>query len=218
MVSVKKDDLDMFYHLLRKFNGLDRKQREILLGLACHLLDEPDYEALLDWLEYYGKQFIIPQVLPMLEQYKGRFFAVVELGAGKGWFGRAVAKFLKARYVSVDKRKEFGPFYCLDLEKDKDLREVRALVRYYYPALVVMSEFLHCIENPEEVLKILGDQSLLILEHTTEGWAGESFREQLKRYGCNYKYLQVLPEFLKGRKVFEKDIYPYHVWLSVVGV
>jgi hypothetical protein len=217
MVSVKKDDLDMFYHLLRKFNELDRKQREILLGLACHLLDEPDYEALLDWLEYYGKQFIVPHVLPMLEQYKGKFFAVVELGAGKGWLGRAVAKFLKAHYVPIDKRKEFNPLYCLDLEKGEDLYEMKILLHKYYPALVVMSEFLHCVENPEQILGRLHDQSVLIMEHKIKGWAGESFRKQLEWYGCNYKYLQVLPSFFKGRKVFEKDIYPYHVWLSVVG-
>jgi len=78
--------------------------------------------------------------------------------------------------------------------------------------LIVMSDFLHCVEDPAKIIKAFPDCAMAILEYipTNIAWA-ESYMDQLKRYGGNPFSREEFGEIIieTGRNVYMENIGPY---------
>lgn len=191
--DVVKEDIDLLYHLLRKVSNKGEDWKRPVEGLFSHLMHGPYYNGLLDFEELYGILYLLPKVLKIAETelgIKGSVInRVVDLGCGRGWLGRGFGMHFKINTLLVDKRIEhISPrcntvVRCKDLETPKGLNWLRKALEP--EDLVVMCDFLHCLEDPDELLEALPDgQALIILEYTSPehyAWLS-SFYAQVKRY------------------------------------
>lgn len=191
--NITKEDVDQLYHLLRKFSNSGDEFIEPAKSIFTHIFYGPAYENLLAYSEFYGQRYLLPKVIDLIHKFhwEDKFKRVVDLGCGRGWLGYGVAHRFNKWPVLVDKRSNVSAplqdrtmFYCLNLETGKDLRYLKAVLEP--KDLIVMSDYLHCIENPKQLLGVLESHSMIILEYTSSGnysWLS-SYYHQLKRYGA----------------------------------
>lgn len=211
-----KSQIDQLYHLLRcAFNeGEERQSSEVtdaIYGLAGHLLAGRDYLRLIQYSRYYGERFLLQPAHRAVVEHGWLPDRVVEFGAGLGWLSRGLASMLRISDVlTVDKRPWMATDIVTDLETDEGLARVLAQMRD--KDLVVMSDFLHCVEKPETILSAFSKYPIVIIEYmpTNAEWA-TSYTLQIERYGGNPisadSWLAILSN--TGRKVDMKDLDPY---------
>lgn len=211
-----KEQIDELYHLLREVSntGSDQQSTEItdaIRGLAGHLLAERDYLRLIQYSRYYGEKFLLqPTYEAIIEKGWGpkRF---VDLGAGLGWLGRGLAvKFRIADVLTVDKRPWGATDVLADLELGSGLKKVDDRLR---PGdIIVMSDLLHCVENPEGILGAFSGYPIAALEYmpVNQDYAF-SYKKQVARYGGNPIEPAALTGILAGlgRETDIKDLDPY---------
>ena len=81
-------------------------------------------------------------------------------------------------------------------------------------SLVVMSEFLHCLESPEEVVSPFSSWNWVVLEYNIHHKDfGESYKSQLSKMGANPLSRTVVEALFKGRPFQHSFLDPYHLWL-----
>lgn len=211
-----KPQIDQLYHLLRcAFNeGEKRQSSEVtnaIYGLAGHLLAGRDYLRLIQYSRYYGERFLLQPTHRAIVEHGWLPDRIVELGAGLGWLSRGLVSMLRAAEVlTVDKRPWMAIDIMADLETDGGL--ARVLAQMKDKDLVVMSDFLHCVEKPETILSAFSKYPMVIIEYmpTNVEWA-TSYTLQIERYGGNpidaIRWLALLSA--TGRKVDMKDLDPY---------
>jgi hypothetical protein len=210
--SMTKNQLDELYHLLRVAandaasphqsinldTGLSPSEEgHRIFGLAKHLLSTPDYEALVQYCALYGSRYLLPQASAYIKRTsrdrKRSYSRVVELGAGLSWLGRGLALSLSrtkspddlssVTTLLVDKRP--WPFIdeVLDLETQQGMIKLGKLL--LPDDLIVMVDFLHCVDYPEELVKELLGYDMLILEYSPDNADYlKSYDTQLGRYGA----------------------------------
>lgn len=216
-MSMSKEQIDELYHLLRVASneGRDVLQafptQQLILGLARHLLAGGDYSALIQYSAFYGEKFLLDPTFEAIHGKDWKPSRIVEFGAGLGWLGRGLAaklNFLPTLFV--DKRQWAMIDIVADLELGSGILKVDEQLRE--GDVIVMSDFLHCVENPEGILRAFSRYPVAALEYSpTNIDAADSYTEQLSRYGGNPIAPDVMITMLLslGRKVDVKDLEPY---------
>ena len=211
---MNKVELDELYHNLRELCVTeDTQQKEAVLGITAHLTNPGgDYIGLLRFLSYYGENYILPRVLSALRSARIHMERVVEFGAGFGWLGRGISNANNGMpVVFIDKRQYVFTDIVADLEtvqgRDRVLEQMKD------GDLMVMSEFLHCVDNPEKVLRPFAKWPMLVVEYSSlSSFYMKSYNEQIKRYDCI-----LVPDFRKvfpGRKLSRYDADPYAILIA----
>ena len=213
---MEKEQLDELYYLLREVSneGNRRQSTEItdaIYGMAGHLLAGKDYLRLIQYCAYYGEKYLLQPTYEAILEKDWAPTRFVEFGAGLGWLCRGLAVQFKIKDVlTVDKRPWIAIDVLADLETSEGLQQVQN--RLDDGDIIVMSDFLHCVENPEVILKAFPRYPMAILEYmpTNEDYA-DNYEEQLKRYGGNPIQSGELESILHrvGRKTDIKDLDPY---------
>lgn len=192
-VNITKEDIDQLYHLLRKFSGSD-EFREPVEDIFTHLFKGPRYCHLLAYSEFYGQRYLLLEVIKFIYEFhlEDKFKRVVDLGCGRGWLGHGIAHHFNAWPVLVDKRQTVGGnleeraviYHNVDLETEEGLVFLRSVLQP--KDLIVMCDFLHCIENSKQLLEMLASHRIIILEYTSPNDYSRlsSYHRQLKRYGA----------------------------------
>lgn len=183
-----REQFDELYHLLRVASNeaAESKDQELsstIIGITKHLLEGGDYLRLIQYSAYYGRNFLLEPTYLAMKEAGWEPTRIVEFGAGLGWLGHGLAnKFGLLPNLFVDKRHWVLIDIVADLETEQGLKTVSAALR---PGdFIVMSDFLHCIEEPEQLLQRFVDYPIAVLEYGTEGRLYEnSFNVQLERYG-----------------------------------
>lgn len=199
---MNKEQLDEFYHLLRcasndaASGGLPDlctgltplEEQGVLFGICGHLLGGGDYPALIRFSQYYGQRFLVEPVCASIKATEWNFDRVVDFGSGLQWFGRALAA--KLGYLPtlfVDKR----PWPLTDIVADLETLEGRKKVLDALKPndLIVMSDLLHCLNDPKEVMSSFSSWPKAILEYCpVDKLRRQSFNSQLARYGGSPVY------------------------------
>lgn len=194
---MNKQDLDQFYHLLRVASndaakeGVNLKSPftnaevgTIMYGMARHLFAGGDYLSLIKFSCYYGENFL---TTPTIEAIRGTgwpFTRIVEFGAGMSWLGRGIAaSFGLLPTVFVDKR----PWTLTDIVADLETEAGRRAVLDQMAAgdLIVMSDFLHCTDDPKEIVQAFAGWRMAVLEYCPENpELRNSYNDQITRYGA----------------------------------
>lgn len=213
---MNKEQLDTLYYLLREVSNEGDRQTsteitDAVYGLAGHLLAGRDYLRLIQYSRYYGERFLLQPTYEAIQKHDWKPTRIVEFGAGLGWLCRGLAsKFGIADTLTVDKRPWGGTDILADLEMGSGIRVVDEQLKD--GDIIVMTDFLHCIENPEGIMMAFSGYPMVILEYLPIDlhWA-ENYREQIKRYGGNPIKPEVLTEMLAdlSRKTEVKDLDPY---------
>lgn len=216
---MKKDQIDELYHLLRVASNepADPMQsfstQQVVTGLTRHLLGGGDYLALVQYSYYYGTNFLLNPTYKAILRTKWKFDRIVEFGAGLSWLGRGLAATFGVGYVLVDKR-PWGGVTLIDLETEAG---IQAAIDNLKPNdLIVMSDFLHCIDDPVSLLSTFGDWRMAVLEYTTENPEYMvSYADQVKRYGAEAIAPQDFELEFLGREIIETvDLDPYVLILA----
>jgi len=111
--------------------------------------------SLLHFSKFYGIQYILPKVIELVvKEGWARSNTVVDLGAGFGWLGTGLSKYLNIPGVmEYDKRPWSPQTIFWDAEEAES-----SIVNYDFcaptDALVVSSDFLHCL-NERSIKRIV---------------------------------------------------------------
>ena len=182
---MNKQEIDKLYHDLRELCVSDDiQQKEAILGITLHLTTHGDYTELLRFLAYYGENYLLPRAVKFLEYNRIKFTRVVEFGAGLGWLGRGISQAANnLPLVLVDKRQWTLIDIVADLESPEGRK--RVLEQMQDGDLIVMSEFLHCLDSPRKVLAPFAKWPMLIIEYNSLSAAYmKSYNEQIAKFDC----------------------------------
>lgn len=185
---MNKVQLDELYHELRKLCVTDDVfQKEAIAGITSHLTQPcGDYTGLLRFLSYYGEEYILPSVVMLLHwpDPPFEFSRVIELGSGFGWLGRGISRaFNQVPVVFIDKRQWALTDIVTDIETENGVE--RVLEQMQPGDLVVMSELLHCLEDPKKTLTPFRKWPMLVVEYQPVRESFEqSYNAQIKKFGC----------------------------------
>lgn len=218
---MERQDFDTLYHLLRCVcNEGDTLQStevtDAVYGLASHLLAGRDYLKLIQYSRYYGERFLLQPVYEAIRVKGWQPTRFVEFGGGLGWLSRGLAhRFLLPgelhNILVVDKRRWSLIDLLADLETTQGIKEVQQAMQD--SDIIVMSDFLHCVVNPVEILTAFRDYPIAILEYAPiahESWA-HSYETQLVRYGGELFDRGRLTDIVRGlgRENTVIDLEPY---------
>lgn len=213
---MEKETLDELYHLLRKVENeahdtKNTKMASIIRGLVNHVLGGGDYLALLQYLEVYGNNYLLERTCKAIQAHNWKPERIVEFGAGLGWLGLGLAsKFETLHTLRVDKRHWMMTDLVVDLEEIVGRAKVR---EHMLPGdIIVMSDFLHCVDNPELILDAFADFPMAILEYAPSNPDyRESYSQQLEHFGAHMlnadEYVDMLDSL--SRTVDVVNIDPY---------
>jgi hypothetical protein len=184
---MEKAFIDELYHQLRELCVTDDiPAKEAISGLVSHLTrSDGDYPGLLKFLDYYGTLYVLPYVMVALKSTPTLLSAsrVVEFGAGTGWLGRGIALRLGGKpTLFVDKRQYTLIDVVADLESKNGVK--RVLDEMQPGDLIVMSEFLHCLEEPRKVMEQFTRWPMVVVEYMPYNHSyGKSWSLQLEKFG-----------------------------------
>lgn len=210
---MKKFEVDEFYHSLRLLNLTeDVQQKEAVLGITSHLTTQGgDYNGLLKYLAWYGEQFLLADVMVLLDYHKTVFSRVVDFGAGLGWLGRGIALSRGGLpTLFVDKRQWVLVDVVADLESTNGRQ--RVLEALGPGDIIVMSELLHCLDNPMKALRPFEKWPMLVVEYSAWNAAYmESYDKQIAKFGC--VPVESLGAVFPGRQISSRPVRPYRIAL-----
>ncbi len=186
---MKREEIDQLYHQLRRVcTESDGLEKNALHGLASHLLSHKgDYTGLLSFLDYYGAEYVLPDIKKLLMQAASKtgfdFMRVVELGAGFGWLGRGLSTAFSVPALLCDGRQWTGIDVVADIESTNGIK--RILDELLPGDLIVMADVLHCLDNPAHVLSHFCKYPMLIVEyrHINQDYM-DSYNAQIAKFGC----------------------------------
>lgn len=205
-----KPTLDNLYHNLQELCVTDDiQQKEAVLGITTHLAGYPDgdYSGLLKFLTYYGEKYLLPHAIKVLETNRMKFSRVVDFGSGLGWLGRGIAHYAgDLPTLFVDKREWVLTDVVADLEskrgRDRVLEEMKE------GDLIVMCELLHCLDNPEKVLRPFTKWPMLVIEyHPWSAGFMQSYNKQIAKFDC--VPIKDFRSIFPGCKITSHSLDPY---------
>lgn len=209
---MQRDKVDELYHNLRLLNlSESTTEKEAILGITAHLTAPGgDYIGLLRYLSWYGENFLLNDVNLLLNNRGAQFDRVVDFGAGFGWLGRGISNAHDALpTLFVDKRE----WTLIDIVADLESSEGRKRI---YDALkpgdlIVMSELLHCLDDPQAVLDPFRFWPMLIIEYAA--WSNtymDSYRRQISKLGC--KPIGNIGDIFPRRAINFRVVGTYKIW------
>lgn len=222
-----REEIDQLYHLLRKVSNIageidtttgltPAEEISVYEGLCRHLLSGGDYLALVRFSSYYGTKFLVEPTYEATKKTGWEFSRIVEFGSGLGWLGRGLsARLGLLPCMFIDKRPWTLTDVVADLETEKGREQVLGEMRD--GDLIVMCDFLHCLDNPEEVLEPFSKWPMVVLEYMpTNPGHRKSYFTQISRYGATPFHPEGVTgvfEALPGRSVDAVDLDPYLLFL-----
>lgn len=210
-----KVQFDELYHNLRRLCVTeDMHQKEAVAGIVSHLTrPQGDYTGLLRFLSYYGETFLLPSIVEQLRSASKvlRFSRIVDLGAGFGWLGRGISNaFNLMPAVFVDKRQWVLIDIVADIESKNGVKRVLDVLRD--GDLIVMSELLHCLNDPEETLRPFTKWPILAVEYwPLDALLRASYNDQIKKFSC--KPIGNIRDVFPSSKIHTHVMDPYTMWL-----
>lgn len=211
-----KAKLDTLYYLLREVSNEASIQQspelaDAVYRLAGHLLAGTNYLGLVRYSRYYGEQFLLQPTYEAIHRKNWGPTRFVEFGAALGWLCRGLAvKFGIKDVFTVDKRAWTAIDLIADLETVHGIKCVQEIMKD--GDVIVMSDFLHCIDNVQELLQSFSKYPIAALEYVpTNQLYRINYIEQLKRYGGSPMESGVLINILGnlGRKIDVEDLDSY---------
>lgn len=204
--------IDELYHNLRELCVTDDiPQKEAVAGIVSHLAQpQGDYPGLLRFLNYYGEMYVLPSVLKLLSSSGNLFTRVVELGAGFGWLGRGISNAFSVPPIFVDKRQ----YTLIDIVADIETKNgaKRVLDELEEGDLIVMSELLHCLDEPKRILKPFSEWPMLVVEYFPESISYRtSYNAQVGQFGC--KTITSIRSVFPGSKILTGSTDTHGIWL-----
>jgi len=212
---MNKEELDQLYHNLRELCITeDVFQKEAVAGITNHLTQpQGDYQGLLRFLSYYGENYTLPSVIKLLTSsgHLLKFSRIVELGAGFAWLGRGISNaYNLLPVVFVDKRQWIFTSVVADIETKNGIK--RVLDEMKEGDLLVMSELLHCLDNPKEALQPFTRWPMMVIEYMpSDPSYKESYNAQIKKFNC--KPIVDIRDVFPGAKIIAEKADPYIMWL-----
>jgi len=204
----EKDIIDHVYHFLRLLSNEENPEAaDAVSGLSSHLLGDGDYPALLRYLKYYGDTYLIDTIYQELDDLE--FDRIIEFGSGLAWLSNGIAaRRGMTPVITVDKRPWGCTSVIADLEKHTDRRRIADSIST--TDIIVMSEFLHCLEDPMEVMASFTNNYLVIVEYMplNKQWRA-SYCDQLVRYNACSMSADFLNMMFGERVSKVVDIDPY---------
>lgn len=219
---MNKEQIDELYHLLRVTSNIVQgkpvnlktgltpaEEVSVLYGLCRHLLAGGDYNALIKFSAYYGERFLLEPTYRAIQRQNWSPTRVVDFGSGLGWLGRGLAANLGLLpTLFVDKR----PWTLVDVVADLETEEGRTRVFSMMKDgdLIVMSDFLHCLDNPKEVMEPFSRWPVAALEYCpTRVDYRDSYSTQVSRYGAKPVSSEALQDIFPSRRIDAEDLDPY---------
>jgi hypothetical protein len=213
---MNKETIDELYHNLRLLsNSSSHEEKLAIAGIASHLMHkEGDYSGLLTFLSYYGRAFLLHVVLQFIKSHSFslKFDRVVELGAGYGWLGTGIAGAYTPikPTLFIDKRQFPLIDILADIETGEGIKQV--LDELKDGDLIVMSEVLHCLDNPRKVIAPFTKWPMLVIEYfPTNVYFRKSYAAQLEKYGA--KAIQSIRDVLPGSAISTYLTDTHVMWL-----
>ena len=222
--NMESRNIDELYHQLRLVS-LDDPETQRAIRSLCNHLTGYSYEGLLEYSHWYGEKYTLPSVIKVLEAWRDpirerKYTRVVDLGAGSGWLGLGLSRYLDVPVIGVDKREWAGITFKVDLERTSGLTQLTMILRP--DDLLVMCDFLHCLDRPSLILKVLNPWDMLILEYggLAKTAHTNSYTQQIKKYGANpiswEQIYSILVDLRRGDLVCEA-LDTYNLILSLKG-
>jgi len=216
---MKKVDIDQLYHLLRVASNEPRGNtdmfafQDLIFGLSRHLLHGGDYHALIQYLYHYGEKYLLNPTVDAIKETGWEFNRVVELGAGLGWLGRGLSSRFRVKgdmlpAVFIDKRQWAMIDIVADMETEPGRKKVLSALKD--GDLLVMSELLHCLDNPKEAMAPFTGWPIAILEYCPSDLSyRESYTCQILRYGAKFINPGDYEDIFPGRTIDIVNLDPY---------
>lgn len=184
-----KDYVDELYHQLRLlYLQGTAQEKEAVQGIVSHLTQpnrsQGDYNGLLRFLSWYGESFLLNRVYDAMTACKLKCERIVELGCGFAWLGRGLARLAGGLpTLFVDKRQFTFVDVVADIETKNGTR--RVLDEMKPNDLIVMSELLHCLDNPRKTLEPFLRWPVVAVEYLPAIHKyRESYDAQISEFGC----------------------------------
>lgn len=223
---MQRKEIDQLYHLLRVTSNLSgehtidtkcsltpQEKIDVIYGLCRHLLAGGDYMALIKFSQLYGESFLIDPTFNAIKKVGWQFGRIVDFGAGLGWLGRGLsAKFGMTPVLFVDKR----PWPLINLVADLETPEGREKVlnEMREDDMIVACDFLHCLDDPEEVMSDFSEWPTVILEYCPSNPEYlDSYSAQIERYGASPILKLYLSTTFSGRVMAAFSVDPYTLTL-----
>jgi len=185
---MNKEQTDQLYHQLRAICADGNvAEKAAIGGLASHLTSpNGDYRGLLIFLTYYGERFLTAKISEVIKSAELEFDRIVDLGCGFGWLGRMLAINLgDPPTLFIDKRQWVLVDVVADIESKNGI--LRVMDELHPKDLIVMGELLHCLRDPEKVLKpIMSRWPCVIVEYSPDEGSeyADSYNRQIATFGC----------------------------------
>jgi len=217
---MEKEQLDELYHLLR-VAALSRNPGDTIAAanIADHLLRGGNYLSLVQYSAYYGNKYLLDPVYEALDSSDIEFGRIVEFGAGLGWLSRGLAvKYAAsgrrtATYTTVDKRAWSAMDVVADLETENGISVAQDML--CADDLIIMADFLHCVEDPTRFIDEFPQWPMLVLEYMpTNTEHIVSFHEQLEHFGASSFIPEDIPSMFLCRDIEVTNIEPYVMILA----
>lgn len=209
-----RNDIDTFYHLLRCISNdnADSFPTSIAYGLSRHLLAGGDYLSLIQFSEWYGEHYILPNAIKIVDTNISKPTRIVEFGGGLGWLGRGLSiHYSLPNTINIDKRPWASVTHVMDLEDFDQLEHITHIIEP--DDLLVACDFFHCVENPVKIIRAFPYNCMLMIECRYQNASlRSSYNDQIHRYGSSP--IQTISECIpKHRVVFSMSDYSHEYYL-----
>lgn len=218
---MEKDQIDELYHLLRVVSNeemppiYDVSLHQVITGMTRHLLGGGDYLALVQYSAFYGEHFLLNRVSQVLVEagWDEAIERVVEFGAGLGWLARGLSHRFGVTSYTFDKRLWGLIDEVADLEEQEGRDQVKAVLKG--GDLIVMCDFLHCLDNAFDILAEFSDYPMVVLEYSPKDPEHMlSYATQLERFGASTFTQEDLDTLFFGIETLRVDLDPYVMILA----
>ena len=209
---MNKANWDQLYHSLREvFNSRDPLEKAAARGITRHLFGHVggNYRGLLDFSTYYGERFLLVAACNAVAGQKLKFGRIVEFGAGMGWLSKGMGRCFEVPNLQIDKRDWTPGTMIADLEAEEGIRAVLEVLRP--DDLIVMSDFLHCLDSPGKIMTEFSSWDMLTLEYLPRSQTySSSYVAQLRKFGATpFRSKVQLDEIFLFRRRYFYDLDPY---------
>jgi len=192
----------------------DRSEQEAIKAIVNHLTTRGgDYPSLLRYLDWYGRTFLLDNIVDNLRLIQLKLNRVVDIGAGLGWLGIGLAEKFTIPYLLVDKRQYMGIDIVANIESNNGI--ARIMDEISPKDTIVMSEVLHCLSDPKRVMGKLRDFTIIAIEY----YPSEDFPER-EEYMLSYwkqtgsldcTRIENLDEVFLYHNLYIHDMHPYRM-------
>lgn len=197
----------------------DQESRAILKNYVRYLLGEPrerSYFDLSDFLEWYGRKYLIQPVHHLLSGYLPLDIKTfVEFGPGSGWL---IGSFNQQEFdcYAYDKRSILWKHPDGVIFATKDLEQLPTGLKLPKTTLIIANQFIHCIDWPEQLIREFNKHYWLVIEPMQGIPPFSNWHEQMRIFGATPQDRETTAEiFMKGGMEIVREEFIRGQWFSL---